>query len=56
MLYGYAMWLRGKLEPTGTNFDRSLFITLPTAYAMAAQLAHDGRQTASSSPRTASRR
>jgi putative ABC transport system permease protein len=29
------MWLRGKLEPTGTNLDRSLFITLPTAYAMA---------------------
>ena len=36
MLYGYAMWLRGKLAPTGTNLDRSLFITLPTAYAMAA--------------------
>ncbi len=35
MLYGYTMWLRGKLEPTGTNLDRSLFITLPTAYAMA---------------------
>ena len=35
MLYGYTMWLRGKLEPTGTNLDRSLFITLPTASAMA---------------------
>jgi putative ABC transport system permease protein len=35
MLYGYTMWLRGKLEPTGTNLDQSLFITLPTAYAMA---------------------
>lgn len=35
MLYGYTMWLRGKLEPTGTNLDHSLFITLPTAYAMA---------------------
>ena len=34
MLYGYTMWLRGKLAPTGTNLDRSLFITLPTAYAM----------------------
>ena len=36
MLYGYTMWLRGKLAPTGTNLDRSLFITLSTAYAMAA--------------------
>ena len=35
MLYGYTMWLRGRLEPTGTNLDRSLFITLPTADAMA---------------------
>jgi putative ABC transport system permease protein len=35
MLYGYTMWLRGKLEPTGTNLDHSLFITLSTAYAMA---------------------
>ena len=35
MLYGYTMWLRGKLEPTGTNLDHTLFITLPTAYAMA---------------------
>ena len=22
MLYGYDMWMRGKLEPTGTNLDR----------------------------------
>ncbi len=36
MLYGYDMWMRGKLEPTGTNLDQTLFITLPTAYAMAA--------------------
>lgn len=35
MLYGYTMWMRGKLEPTGTNLDQSLFVTLPTAYAMA---------------------
>jgi putative ABC transport system permease protein len=35
MLYGYDMWMRGKLEPTGTNLDQTLFITLPTAYAMA---------------------
>ncbi len=35
MLYGYTMWLRGKLEPTGTNLDRSLFISLATANAMA---------------------
>ena len=42
MLYGYTMWLRGKLEPTGTNLDQSLFITLPTAYAMA----HSSRTTA----------
>jgi putative ABC transport system permease protein len=30
------MWMRGKLEATGTNLDQTLFITLPTAYAMAA--------------------
>ena len=30
------MWMRGKLEPTGTNLDQALFITLPTAHAMAA--------------------
>ena len=30
------MWMRGKLEPTGTNLDQTLFITLPTAHAMAA--------------------
>ena len=36
MLYGYTMWLRGKLEPTGTNLDQTLFVSLPTAYAMAA--------------------
>ncbi len=55
MLYGYTMWLRGKLEPTGTNLDQSLFITLPTAYAMAA--ARTRRPFArSSSPRTASPR
>ena len=36
MLYGYDMWMRGKLEPTGTNLDQTLFITLPTAHAMAA--------------------
>ncbi len=35
MLYGYDMWMRGKLEPTGTNLDQSLFISLPTADAMA---------------------
>ena len=35
MLYGYTMWMRGKLEPTGTNLDQTLFVTLPTAYAMA---------------------
>jgi putative ABC transport system permease protein len=35
MLYGYDMWMRGKLETTGTNLDQTLFITLPTAYAMA---------------------
>jgi len=35
MLYGYTMWLRGKLERTGTNLDRSLFVTLSTARAMA---------------------
>jgi putative ABC transport system permease protein len=42
MLYGYTMWLRGKLEPTGTNLDQTLFVTLPTAYAMA----HSSRTTA----------
>ena len=35
MLYGYDMWMRGKLEPTGTNLDQSLFISLATAEAMA---------------------
>ena len=35
MLYGYDMWMRGKLEITGTNLDQTLFVTLPTAYAMA---------------------
>ena len=36
MLYGYDMWMRGKLEPTGTNLDQTLFVTLSTARAMAA--------------------
>jgi putative ABC transport system permease protein len=35
-LYGYALNLRGYLESTGTNLDRSLFITFDTAHEMAA--------------------
>ena len=35
MLYGYDMWMRGRLEPTGTKLDQSLFISMPTAEAMA---------------------
>ena len=34
-LYGYFLSLRGNLEPTGTNLDRSLFVTFETAYDMA---------------------
>jgi putative ABC transport system permease protein len=34
-LYGYDLALLGNLEPTGTNLDRTLFMTFPTAYRMA---------------------
>jgi putative ABC transport system permease protein len=34
-LYGYFVSLRGNLAPTGTNLDRSLFITFDTARDMA---------------------
>lgn len=34
-LYGYALDLKANLKPTGTNLDRSLFITFDTAYEMA---------------------
>jgi putative ABC transport system permease protein len=35
-LYGYDFDLVGNLEPTGTNLDQTLFMTFPTADAMAA--------------------
>ncbi|HOG46540.1 MAG TPA: hypothetical protein PLJ35_01160 [Anaerolineae bacterium] len=38
-LYGYDVRLRGNLEPTGTNLDRSLFFTFETAAEMA-RLSH----------------
>ncbi len=31
MLYGYFLTLKGNLEPTGTNLDRSMFLTFETA-------------------------
>jgi putative ABC transport system permease protein len=34
-LYGYDFDLVGNLEPTGTNLDQTLFMTFPTAEAMA---------------------
>ncbi len=34
-LYGYDFTLVGNLEPTGTNLDQTLFMTFPTAEAMA---------------------
>jgi len=34
-LYGYILSLRGNLEATGTNLDRTMFITFDTAYDMA---------------------
>jgi putative ABC transport system permease protein len=34
-LYGYDFDLVGNLEPTGTNLDQTLFMTFPTADAMA---------------------
>ena len=34
-LYGYFVTLKGNLEPTGTNLDRSMFFTLDTANDMA---------------------
>jgi putative ABC transport system permease protein len=34
-LYGYDFNLVGNLEPTGTNLDQTLFMTFPTANAMA---------------------
>jgi putative ABC transport system permease protein len=34
-LYGYFITLKGNLEPTGTNLDRSMFFTLDTANDMA---------------------
>lgn len=36
-LYGYPLELRAKLAPTGTNLDRSLFITAATAREMASR-------------------
>jgi putative ABC transport system permease protein len=35
-LYAYALDLRGHLEPTGTNLDRTVFMTFDTAREMAA--------------------
>jgi putative ABC transport system permease protein len=36
-LYGYPLTLSANLAPTGTNLDRSLFITMDTARAMASR-------------------
>lgn len=38
-LYGYPVSLKANLAPTGTNLDRSLFITAETAQAMASRSA-----------------
>ncbi len=34
-LYGYLVTLKGNLEPTGTNLDQTLFVTLQTAQDIA---------------------
>ena len=34
-LHGYPLTLRGRLEPTGTNLDNSIFVTFETAQDMA---------------------
>lgn len=38
-IYGYPLQLKAQLSPTGTNLDRSLFITAATALDMASQSA-----------------
>lgn len=35
-VFGYPLALKGNLEPTGTNLDQTLFLTVPTAQEIAA--------------------